>query len=96
MLIGVIERNTCQCNFIQFRREWLYNAAVRYRDNIHGVVVLLSHFCTPNHPLSSPSSVSLPCTFVVLMFDVKSTQTLVIIRINYGKRGKMHSSQDCS
>ena len=33
-IIGLIERNTCQCDFIQFRLDWLYNAVVRYCDNI--------------------------------------------------------------
>ena len=33
-IIDLIERNTCQCDFIQFRLDWLYNAVVRYSDNI--------------------------------------------------------------
>ena len=33
-IIGLIERNTGQCDFIQFRLDWLYNAVVRYCDNI--------------------------------------------------------------
>ena len=33
-IIGLIERNTSQCDFIQFRLDWLYNAVVRYCDNI--------------------------------------------------------------
>ena len=33
-IVGLIERNTCQCDFIQFRLDWLYNAVVRYCDNI--------------------------------------------------------------
>ena len=33
-IIGLIERNTCRCDFIQFRLDWLYNAVVRYCDNI--------------------------------------------------------------
>ena len=33
-IIGLIERNTCQCDFIQFRLDWLYYAVVRYCDNI--------------------------------------------------------------
>ena len=33
-IIGLIERNTCQCDFIRFRLDWLYNAVVRYCDNI--------------------------------------------------------------
>ena len=54
MVIGLIERNTCKCNFIQLRLDWLYNAAVRYCDDIHGVVLLLSHFYAPNLPLHCP------------------------------------------
>ena len=57
VIIGLIERNTCKGNFIPFRLERLYNDAVRYCDNIHGVSVLLSHFCTPNLPLHRPLSV---------------------------------------
>ena len=33
-IIGLIERNTCQSDFILFRLDWLYNAVVRYCDNI--------------------------------------------------------------
>ena len=33
-IIGLIERNTCQCDFVQFHLDWLYNAVVRYCDNI--------------------------------------------------------------
>ena len=43
-IIGLIERNTGQCDFIQFRLDWLYNAIVRYCDNIlsgEAVMVLI-------------------------------------------------------
>ena len=33
-IIGLIEWNTCQSDFIQFRLDWLYNTVVRYCDNI--------------------------------------------------------------
>ena len=33
-IIGLIERNTSKCDFIQIRLDWLYNAVVRYCDNI--------------------------------------------------------------
>ena len=33
-IIGLIERNNCQCDFIQFRLDWLYNAVVRYCDSV--------------------------------------------------------------
>ena len=33
-IIGLIERNSGQSNFIQFRLDWLYNAVVRYCDDI--------------------------------------------------------------
>ena len=33
-IIGLIERNSGQSDFIQFRLDWLYNAVVRYCDNI--------------------------------------------------------------
>ena len=33
-IIGLINRNNGQCDFIQFRLDWLYNAVVRYCDNI--------------------------------------------------------------
>ena len=33
-IIGLIEQNNCQCDFIQFRLDWLYNTVVRYCDNI--------------------------------------------------------------
>ena len=33
-IIGLIERSTCQCDFIRFHLDWLYNAVVRYCDNI--------------------------------------------------------------
>lgn len=33
-IIGLIERNTCQSDFIQFRLDWLQDAVVRYCDNI--------------------------------------------------------------
>ena len=33
-IICLIERNTGHCDFIQFRLDWLYNAVVRYCDNI--------------------------------------------------------------
>ena len=33
-IIGLIERSTCQSDFTQFRLDWLYNAVVRYCDNI--------------------------------------------------------------
>ena len=40
-IIGLIERSTCQCDFIQFRLDWLYNAVVRYCNNIpSGEVVM--------------------------------------------------------
>ena len=31
-IIGFIERDTCRCDFIQFRLDWLYNTVVRYCD----------------------------------------------------------------
>ena len=43
-IIGLIERNTGQRDFIQFRLDWLYNAVVRYCDNIpsgEAVMVLI-------------------------------------------------------
>ena len=33
-IIGLIEQNNCQCNFIQYRLDWMYNAVVRYCDNM--------------------------------------------------------------
>ena len=33
-IIGLIERNSGQSDFTQFRLDWLYNAVVRYCDNI--------------------------------------------------------------
>ena len=33
-IIGLIERNTSQSDFTQFRLDWLHNAVVRYCDNI--------------------------------------------------------------
>ena len=43
---------TTSCN-----NEWPHKKVMAfhsYCDNIHGVAVLLSHVCTPNHPLHDP------------------------------------------
>ena len=39
-IIGLIERNTCQSDFIQFRLDRLYNTVVRYCDNPSGEAVM--------------------------------------------------------
>ena len=43
-IIGLIERSTGQCDFIQFHLDWLYNAVVCYCDDIpsrEAVIVLI-------------------------------------------------------
>ena len=43
-IIGLIERNTCQSDFIQFRLDRLYNTVVRYCDNIPSGEAVMARF----------------------------------------------------
>lgn len=58
-IISLIEWNTCQCDFRQFRLDWLYNAVVGYCDNM-GICFLSGRtFLNSNNVSTNPATLSL-------------------------------------
>ena len=84
-IISLIERNTGQCDFIQFRLDWLYYAVVRYCDNIPSgeAVMVLIQEATELLRQSEGDGFSQN-----LSFQAEFTATGERGRINYRSAGK--------